>query len=694
VILAPAVVFAVTGDAPQTLVLAVLGLAVSAARRRPLTRNTRSFVYTGLVAVVAATLSEQLLPVDAKHFFWVPANVYCPPVILLAVAITYLDQRDSNISAVIGLSLLAMMMAGNCMDFDTPYRRLPMRPGMFRYLHAFYGAAVALQLTACIGLMARAPYALRHPAAGPHRRGLRLAITVGFVALAAAGTLAMRPLAKRFERIWQSGFVNLVQRRMRQQRDQHFGREVDLWQALPAQSSSEATVVLRALSPQPPGYLRARAYTNYQDGRWAGAGRTAALPFEQPGGHLAYSVFRRLSTAASPGAATSRTDLYPARGFRSDVLFVPGTADTFEIIADTLGSTEHGELTPTEWEPSVGYTAVGPEGLGSGAYDGPADDGEALSRCLDLPPELREPLAALGREAFSGPGGGGASSALAALDRFFRQDFQYLPDTRPERAGGDPVLQFLRRKTGHCELFATATVLLLRSQGIPARYVTGLVCLEGRRGLWLARLADAHAWAEAYDVQARRWLLVEMTPATGIPSGKDRAGFLSEPLGYLAFSWQHVLALMKRGTVAEAIVAAAKALVQALGWLVLNPVGAPLAALVLILLARRWRKGRRQRLGLTDLPPARERLRAVYAGLLPALRRVLSDVPAQPTPGLVAGRIRALLPSIPEPILAAALARYEFLRYGSRLPTEAEIRALRREFRLGLTQVRQAPRAP
>jgi transglutaminase-like putative cysteine protease len=42
-----------------------------------------------------------------------------------------------------------------------------------------------------------------------------------------------------------------------------------------------------------------------------------------------------------------------------------------------------------------------------------------------------------------------------------------------------PLARFLlRTRSGHCEYFATATVLLLRQLGIPARYAVGYAVHE------------------------------------------------------------------------------------------------------------------------------------------------------------------------------------------------------------------------
>jgi len=318
-----------------------------------------------------------------------------------------------------------------------------------------------------------------------------------------------------------------------------------------------------------------------------------------------------------------------------------------------------------------------------------------MAACLDVPGALRGSLDGLCRGVFADVAPGDAAGGIGAIERFFGQGFHYQLGTLADRGGADPVVQFLERRTGHCELFATAAALLLRCQGIPARYVTGLVCLEpAARGQWAARLGDAHAWVEAYDAEAQRWVLVEATPAAGIPQGPARSGLFSGPLGQVAFAWQHVLALMKRGTAAEAVVAAAKALVQVLGWLVLNPVGGPVILALAVLAVRRWHRSRRRVRGLAGLPATRERLGALYAGALPALRRLLPELPSQPTPGLIATQVRQEFPALTHAGLATALEQYQLLRYGSRVPTEVEVKALARSLRAGLREARAARRSP
>lgn len=78
----------------------------------------------------------------------------------------------------------------------------------------------------------------------------------------------------------------------------------------------------------------------------------------------------------------------------------------------------------------------------------------------------------------------------------------------------DPVAEFLfEKKQGYCEYFATAAVMLLRLEGVPARYVTGYNVQMGNHKLdhFVVREKDAHAWIEVYLPGG--WVEADPTPA-------------------------------------------------------------------------------------------------------------------------------------------------------------------------------------
>lgn len=91
-----------------------------------------------------------------------------------------------------------------------------------------------------------------------------------------------------------------------------------------------------------------------------------------------------------------------------------------------------------------------------------------------------------------------------------------LPET--VKTAGDYIDYLLfEKKEGYCTYFATAFVLLARSQGIPARYVQGYSTLASTTGFEV--MSDrAHAWPEAY-IDGVGWMVYEPTPGYRQESG-------------------------------------------------------------------------------------------------------------------------------------------------------------------------------
>jgi hypothetical protein len=84
----------------------------------------------------------------------------------------------------------------------------------------------------------------------------------------------------------------------------------------------------------------------------------------------------------------------------------------------------------------------------------------------------------------------------------------------------DPIENFLRqRRGGHCEMFASAFVMLCRAQGIPARYVGGYYAHEwnGFGKFLTVRACDAHAWTEVF-IHGKGWITTDPTPAAPLMS--------------------------------------------------------------------------------------------------------------------------------------------------------------------------------
>ena len=111
---------------------------------------------------------------------------------------------------------------------------------------------------------------------------------------------------------------------------------------------------------------------------------------------------------------------------------------------------------------------------------------------------------------------GGSNTQLAArIAGFVRSSAQYDldPGTMPP-SEPDFALWFLKEADrGYCIHFATAATVLLRSAGIPARYVTGYLTHTHAGETVTVTGKDAHAWAEYYEPRLDAWLILEATPS-------------------------------------------------------------------------------------------------------------------------------------------------------------------------------------
>ncbi len=117
---------------------------------------------------------------------------------------------------------------------------------------------------------------------------------------------------------------------------------------------------------------------------------------------------------------------------------------------------------------------------------------------------------------------------IRKLRHFFNTKFQYTthlrtpPTDRKHRSTA--VGHFLEHtRAGHCEYFATATALLLRTANIPTRYCVGFSVSEHDRDRdeWIMRGQHAHAWCRVWIEEPNHpsgkttghWEDLDLTPA-------------------------------------------------------------------------------------------------------------------------------------------------------------------------------------
>ena len=132
---------------------------------------------------------------------------------------------------------------------------------------------------------------------------------------------------------------------------------------------------------------------------------------------------------------------------------------------------------------------------------------------------------------------GTAFERAKGLENHFRRTGNYfysLEINQNRNRNLDPIEDFVENhKTGHCEYFAGALTLMLRSQGIPARMIVGYKGgdFNSVGDFYIVRQLHAHAWVEAFmtldqipadelDAQLREkmangaWLRLDPTPGS------------------------------------------------------------------------------------------------------------------------------------------------------------------------------------
>ena len=193
---------------------------------------------------------------------------------------------------------------------------------------------------------------------------------------------------------------------------------------------------------------------------------------------------------------------------------------------------------------------------------------------LEVPANLVEVLE--GTIAANGLRGTTPTGSVAAVREYFDSGYAYSLDLGDRQR---TLADFLARDhKGHCEYFASGTVMLLRSLGIPARYAAGYSVQEwsALERAFVVRNRHAHAWALAYV--DGRWIEVDTTPARWADlEGEAARGFLAPVLDALSWLFEEIVrAFLGAGESGPSIVAAFLAVL-------LVGIAAPFAV-------RRWRR--------------------------------------------------------------------------------------------------------
>jgi protein-glutamine gamma-glutamyltransferase len=263
-------------------------------------------------------------------------------------------------------------------------------------------------------------------------------------------------------------------------------------------------IVLRLRVPAgdvPPSLLREGAYDSYSRGTWkAGTNEFAQVVVNLHG----------TASLQAPKKIFSKVEI--AGYFPDGEGLLPLPHGTFEIedFPGILKTNRLGVASVQAAQTLLDFQADYWTGPSMDAPPGPTD----LAVPEDERPVLSVVAASLGLDQMN------ERQRIRAVSRFFQEHFHYSLNS-PGRIGPNDrqsaLGQFLTRtRSGHCEYFATATVLLLRQAGVNARYITGYAVPESARhgDTYLVRERHSHAWALVYHSDTKAWEQIDNTPSS------------------------------------------------------------------------------------------------------------------------------------------------------------------------------------
>jgi transglutaminase-like putative cysteine protease len=241
-------------------------------------------------------------------------------------------------------------------------------------------------------------------------------------------------------------------------------------------------------------------------------------------------------SSSGPRAIVSQT-FYIERE-QANVIFAAGQPDQVfhdgQVSIDDLGALR----TDATLTPGQVYSVLSSRGAATPAQLHAAPVGavpDPMKRYLQLPTSLPERVGSLARRITRGiPDTYGK---ILAIEDYLRQNYRYSIESPVPPSGQDAVDHFLfDAHVGFCEQFASATTVMLRSLGIPARVAAGYT--TGHRnpftGYYEVRASDAHSWVEAwyefdptFDVPPADVQLAETVPLARL------IGFVADKLGAL-----------------------------------------------------------------------------------------------------------------------------------------------------------------
>ena len=262
-----------------------------------------------------------------------------------------------------------------------------------------------------------------------------------------------------------------------------------------------------------PSYWRVDGYTTYENGTWIRTGDTERYSDTLTAtGRVSDEVSHQITLTRQASAAP--TSWQPATIENLDDVGVDVSSETGLLLVEPTPIGRNYTVETYQYEPDL-------QQLRSSQANYPSTIRQQYTA---LPDDIPDRISALGDELTEETET--PVEAACEIESWIQDTNEYDRSVTHDTTGADPIEQYLfEMEAGNAEYAASSMVVLLRSQGIPARYVTGYApgAIEGD-GTYTVHSVHSHAWVEVY-VTGHGWIPFDPTDPA------DRMAVESDSLG-------------------------------------------------------------------------------------------------------------------------------------------------------------------
>lgn len=605
IILPAAFLFYVVSDLPHVFIITCLLFIISLLIPKTIKYTDRSIIYSFVIALTLAVIFNMVFPMKQERFFSIGrlfmSQITVPLLLYLAAISTLYESTPYSLGFNSAFAIIIIMLGGDAsQNINTVNEE-----SFFSFLidhnrfNLFFIIIFSIDILAILTGFNLARKSLFHKKSKEFdwKKKTAFFISLGMVAVIAISFSSLfqkyKDDLKRLERY----FTQLRRHHDLSSSRMLFNREVDLNRTISSDLRKNKNVVMiRAEGDRAPGYLRGRSYKYYNNGKWRDAReKPSMMKFKLNIEGLAFNAFYY---DKDPGRNGDKFEIYPTGDCLADYLFIPARTNRFDLVADRLSYTQNGLIRPKSWEKDGGYTVYLPKENADSAFPYPGSD--KIKSYLQTPKDLYSMLDLLKEDIEKQRKKNSLQYKpqviIWEIIQYLQKNYKYSLDPEKPIKKMDPVKHFLTiSKKGHCELFATSAVLLLRHYNIPSRYVTGFICNEPHPSgkYFVARKEHAHAWAEAYLEDEKSWIRLDATPAATFATNNEKWGVLEIWWDRLKQTSQRLLADIRRGYIARAVLSFLLDFLSIILAIIWHPVRGTLIILATVLLlwgVNRYRK--------------------------------------------------------------------------------------------------------